>query len=211
MKFAPYSYSKIKAWLTCPAQFHARYVTKTVRFKENEAIVRGRRVHEHLEDSLKAGREPTKAWAPTGLLPKLHQAGARAEPQLAIDHQGNPCHYWADDCWLRGGIDVEAPYNNRNNSITLIDYKTGGFRPDSLQADIYAVLERKVHNEDLTVNFTFLYTDKKRGCTLQPDGGAEWRIQSIIERMEADTTFDPTPCWACRFCSVYTCPHNENY
>lgn len=209
MNHAPYSYGKIKKWLTCPAQYHAQYVAKTVRSSSSPALERGKQVHSTLEQSLVQGTEPTSVWTPAGLIPKLYAAGATPETQYAIDQAGNPCGYWDKTCWLRGAIDVQGPIVGP--TIRLIDYKTGGFRPDSLQSDVYATLIRRCLKRDLTVDFTFLYIDKKRTHTEQPDGGAEDRVRAVTERIENDVTFDPTPCWACRFCPLYTCPYNDNH
>ena len=51
--------------------------------------------------------------------------------------------------------------------------------------------------------------DAKRALTTYPDDNAERRVMSIINDIETNGKYPPTPSWLCRFCPLTWCEHNE--
>ena len=205
-----YSHTAMKTYLTCPRQFEARYILKTwPKFHHTPATRRGNEIHEHLEDAVNGKRQPPQAvWLPDNLIDKLRTAGARAEVEYTITRDGTPCDRWASDAWLTGKVDVELVSKATNQSV-VIDWKTGKFYPDPLQADIYAVLQRAVHAPELGVTFSWVYVDARRTAQEKPDLFARKRVDAIVNQIETDEQMAPKPCFACRWCPLTNCEYNE--
>lgn len=77
MKFAPYSYSKISSFVSCPRKFKYNYIDKLGIFKPSEALEKGSRVHQLLENF-----EEIKE---TKVLPKFKFSVTPPEKQKAVD------------------------------------------------------------------------------------------------------------------------------
>lgn len=201
-----YSYSSLAAHERCPTYFRARYIDKSVPFESHPAIERGNAVHKALETSVQDRAEvPSDVWLPDGLMPLLHEAGARAEVKYGMTEAGEPCDFWAEGVLFRGAVDVEV---RQGASVLLLDWKTGKVRPDDLQADSYATLLR-AGVPDLQVTFTWVYVDAKTTRSAQPGMDAVDRIRRAIEFAEEDSRYIPRPSWFCRFCPVTTCSYNR--
>jgi len=198
-----HSYSSLKLWRTCPAQYRAKYMDG-IKSAPGPALVKGKEYHERLEAAVGTGAVPAGMWTPDGLIPALHRAGARPEQQYGMYEDGTPCSFDDPKAWLRGAIDVELRSDSR---AILLDWKTGQYRVDPFQADVYATLLRSL-KKDLTVEFTFVYIDAKRTCKVRPDHQAEARVRAIATACENDEVHAPRPCWACRFCPVTSCIYN---
>ena len=192
-----YSYSNLSTWQKCPRQWEAKYVTKTYPHEDTPALRRGQEVHATLEAAIGAQVDPpSDLWMPEGLVPLLHRADARVETKIEIH---KPAH-------LMGYLDVciVGP-----DYVAVIDWKTGKMRsPDPLQADVYAMLVRRAWGID-DVSFTWVGVDAKRALTTHPDANAERRVMSIINDIETNGKYPPTPSWLCRFCPLTWCEHNE--
>lgn len=198
----PYSYSRLKTYLTCPRQFEAKYVTRSLPYTASPAMERGKRVHETLEQALLEQQEPSDVWTPQELFSLLVKAGARPEVEHAMAIDGTPCGWEDARCLLRGKIDVEMPH-------LMLDWKTGQIRPDPLQADVYAALKRAEEGHDYAVDFYFVYVDQKHVHKETPDAHALDRVLSIIDTIESDTRFNPHPCFACKWCQVEGCEYRR--
>ena len=197
------SYSKLKTWLTCPRQYEAKYITREwPPFHDTPATLRGKKIHQALERAVRGEDEPDKhVWTPEGLLPALRRAGAEAEYKYERTIDGVTWVAYAD-------VRLAGPH-----STTLVDWKTGQFRPDELQADVYAMLERMldgVPDARRNVSFSWVYVDQKLTHKVDVDGYARRRVYSIVDSIVADKTFDPKPCWACRFCPLTACEYNRS-
>lgn len=200
-----HSYSSLKLWRTCPAQYRAKYIDKCVVSQDSPALRRGREVHEQLDAALQGRSAVPDAYARYApLVQTLRAKGARPEASYGMTADGTPCGFDDPKAWLRGRIDVEMV---SGDNALLLDWKTGQYRVDEFQADVYAALLRAIH-PGLTIEFSFVYLDVGRTATCTPDKDALRRVQAIAEACESDTMHQPRPCWACRFCPVRTCIHN---
>ena len=195
------SYSKLKTWLTCPRQYEAKYITKEwPPFHDTPATIRGKEIHRTLEGCLQGdhGDLPGHIWTPDGLVSKLQAAGAVPEYAYKLNVDGIDWVAYAD-------VRLASTL-----SVTLIDWKTGQFRPDELQADVYAMLEREKQRAATPVTFSWVYVDQKLTHRIDVDPYAKRRVYSIVDSVSADRTFDPKPCWACRFCPLTKCEYNRS-
>lgn len=197
-----HSYSALKAFGTCPRQYEALYLLRSVKRGPSPALEKGIEWHEALEHAVKRGAPLPKHLHPwQSLADRLRAAGAQAEVKLAIDREGKPCDFWDRNAWLRGAIDVDA-------GTLLVDWKTGKVYPDPFQADVYVALKRATQPK-LKVDFHFVYLEHKKVVTLKPNQDAADRVRTYIARVEQAETFPPRPCFACRFCPVTDCEYNE--
>lgn len=51
LKFAPYSYSKISTYKSCPLKFKYQYIDRIGKFESTPALVKGRTVHYLIENN----------------------------------------------------------------------------------------------------------------------------------------------------------------
>lgn len=202
-----YSYTSIKCFLTCPAQFKAKYIEKRLpREDDAPALVRGREIHGKLETAIKTGADPG-VWTPDGLVEKLRAAKATAETGLGMNAQGQPVHHFNDASILMGFIDVLV-WND--NMALLVDWKTGKFRPDPLQADVYATLLRALAgHSDFPVHFLLVYVDQKMTEMIKPDRYALNRVWELMQMIEREREYPMREGMQCRWCPVLDCPNNR--
>lgn len=202
-----HSYSSLKTYKTCPRQYEALYVTKTVKRTSSPALEKGTEVHQHFEDALnrKAPDLPNKwgKWQP--LVETLRKGPVEPEVRLAIDREGKPCDFWDKNAMLRGAIDVRLMDGDR---VLMLDWKTGKVYPDRAQADVYAMMQW-AQTPDVKIKFSFVYLEHNKTVPVDVDKGATRRVQQLIDTVDAATTFSPRPCFACRFCPVMTCEYHD--
>ena len=206
-----HSYSSLKKWVTCPRHYQHQYVLKTIQFHTTPALERGNRVHKALEDAVKGDNtllDKENVWVPPKLVQTLQASDAVPENKLAIDAYGQPVDFWDKSAVLRGAIDVDLTAPRANRSV-MVDWKTGKVYPDAMQADCYAAMKR-AELPGAAVDFYFVYVDQKQKVNERPDQKAYDRVMALIERVEADDTYVPNPCFACRFCPVSSCEYNQN-
>ena len=202
-----YSYSNLSTAVKCPRQWAAIYRDRRFQRSPSPALERGNRVHKALENALLDGSDPG-VWTPNGLLPVLRQCGARAEAEYCIDRNLQPCPKSSPNALLLGFIDVEVDDDRQS---LLLDWKTGKFYPDSLQADVYAVLKRAQWGDpSRPVEFCWVYVDQKLTHVEEPDERAQDRVLSLIEWCESATGEQPPkPSPLCRFCPVQDCEYYQ--
>lgn len=207
----PQSYSSLSTFKNCPRAYHERFVLKTVKFETSPALERGRGIHTALEAALKTGAPiPDDVWLPDGLMEGLRASGAIAEAPLAVDGQWQQVEFFSKHPLLRGKIDV---LSISGDGVEMIDWKTGKYRPDELQADIYAGLIRAVtENHGLPVKFSWVYVEPhvKRHHSIMVDTGATSRVKSAIETLHKVDRFDERPSPLCKWCAVVACKFNRS-
>lgn len=208
----PQSYSSISKFFQCPRAYHEQYVLKSVKFKPSAALDRGNKIHAALEASLKTGAPvPDDIWLPDGLMDSLRDSGAVAEAPLAVDSQWQQVEFFSKHPLLRGKIDVLS-IDGDGRGVEMIDWKTGKYRPDETQADIYAALIRAVVIKPaLPVKFTWVYVEPsvKKHHSIMVDTGASSRVRSSIETIYRASRFDERPSPLCKWCDVLACKFNR--
>lgn len=198
-----HSYTSLSTWLTCPAKYNAIYIDKRVKRGTSPALERGLQTHERLQMAVRTGVEPEGLRLPPKLIQSLHAAQAETEVCLRIREDGSPTTDKAASA-LVGYLDVLLQHQNR---ALCIDWKTGKFRPDMFQADVYRTLV-EAHHATTSFEFAWVYTDLGRVHTVCPDAGATARVASVMWQVEADDKFRPIPGPLCRWCPVHECRYN---
>lgn len=122
---APWSFSKWKAFNTCPLQFQNEKVLKRYPQVETEAMLYGTEFHEAAEFYIQDGTPmPPRFNFAVKALDNLNalEGDKYCEQKLGVTENLTPCAFDADDVWWRGIGDL----NIVNDTLGwTIDYKTG--------------------------------------------------------------------------------------
>jgi CRISPR/Cas system-associated exonuclease Cas4 (RecB family) len=108
MSLVPWSYSKLKAFETCPKQFYHMKVLKQYPQVETEAMRYGTDVHLACEEHIRDGKP----------IPKKY---SYVQPML---NALKPCGFKDKDVWFRGIADLII-LDKDNKLAWVVDYKTG--------------------------------------------------------------------------------------
>jgi hypothetical protein len=123
VRAAPWSFSRIKAFNTCPKQFYHVNVLKEFPFVETEAMRYGTEFHKAAEDFIRDGT-PVPAHFRFAA-PALEVLAARpgqklCEQKLGLNERLEPCDFFAKDVWFRGIVDLAIIDGDR---AYIVDYK----------------------------------------------------------------------------------------
>lgn len=131
-----HSFSSITLHETCPKQYHARYIEKSIRSVDTEASLAGTRDHKSLEDRLKDGTPlPPHLKKHEDKCETILNSGliVQAEQELAFNKELEPVSWWDQDVFVRAKVDV-ALYGASH--AALLDWKSGQRRPKNFQLEL---------------------------------------------------------------------------
>lgn len=205
-----HSYSAIADWKLCPRLYKRKHLDKAYPFEETAATRRGNRLHKKMEDVFeKGGGVPYEYKGNVGLVKLLQTHGARAEVKIGITRDGRGCNFFDNNnVWLRGKIDVYKALTDQRAAI-MVDWKTGNPNyTDEFQADVYAAAITSATLVD-RVLFIWGYFSGEMPHKVVDGKEAQDRVWRVLEAVEADTEYAPTPCWKCRWCPVAECEYNR--
>lgn len=122
---APWSFSRIKAFETCPKQFYHVNVLKQFPFEETEAMRYGTEFHKAAEDFIRDGTPVPGRF--DFALPALEALAAKpgeklCEQKLGLTAELEPCGFFDKGVWFRGIVDLLII---DGDEATIVDYKTG--------------------------------------------------------------------------------------
>ena len=136
----PWSFTSLDCFVTCPRQYHEKYVLKSVPYVETEAQAEGTRAHKAFEDRLGTGVPLPAKYAEHEPYMRAIEARGGAittERKVALNRSLEPCAYFAKDVWWRGVIDVHQRCDDNTHYIS--DYKTGRKKPKPRQLQEFAI------------------------------------------------------------------------
>lgn len=209
-QFEAWSYSRLSDWEECPRKAALKHIGK-LKEPANAAMDRGKLIHGE------AARYATRRLPEAPLPPALERfpdefAALRARPdvecelQLAVNRDWQPCEWFGPDAWLRVVIDcTHAGVAPEEAGRTIIDFKTGKVRAENAdQLDLYGLVALARWPGIKRADAALWYLDQgeivDRAITLAE---AKRLRQAWMDRaapMLTDTTFDPKPGDACRWC-----------
>lgn len=215
---APWSFSKMKAFDTCPKQFYHVNVLKQFPFEETEAIRYGSEFHKAAEEYIRDDKPfPAKFDFALPVLDSLkNKAGEKlCERKLGLTADLEPCDFFAKDVWFRGIADLII----LNDDIAwVIDYKTGKSSryADKGQLELMALTVFKHFPQVKKVRAGLLFVvcnDLVRETYLEdvtPDLWGKWLGKhGVMEKAFETGVWNPKPSGLCRrHCPVTECPHN---
>lgn len=125
MKPKPWSFSALDTFKTCPRQYEAKYVTKSVQEEKSEQMIWGERVHKAFElRQLDGTKLPDELEEHEAYMQKLEALPGihNTEQKIALSRKLQPTNFFAEDVWFRGIIDY---IKVDSATAYLVDYKTG--------------------------------------------------------------------------------------
>ena len=198
-----YSYSAIKQYEQCPAQYTFSRIDRLPQ-PSGEAAARGTMIHTEIEAVFKGGL-PLVSDHIQHLLPMLEKwkgMNAQSEMQFSIDDKWNAVDYKNPSAWFRGVIDL---YIEQDNKANVRDFKTGKDRDYTDQVETYAgvVLSTKPHIDEVSLAIDFIDLKKTREYkTIERKDlpALQEKLTDRINRLKAESIFSANPSGLCRFC-----------
>ena len=124
---APWSFSKLKAFETCPKQFYHEKVLKEYPFVQTDAILYGNEFHKACENYI-GDEEPLPErflYVKSALDTLNDKRGVKlCEKKLGITADLEPCGFYDKRVWFRGIADLLI-VDVVGNVAWVVDYKTG--------------------------------------------------------------------------------------
>ena len=127
MSIAPWSFSKAKAFETCPKQFYHVNILKEYPFEETEAMRYGTEFHKACEDYIDKEKPLPKKFGfiePTLEALKGKRGVKICEKKLGLTEDLEPCGFFDKKVWFRGIADLII-VDVLAGAAWVIDYKTG--------------------------------------------------------------------------------------
>ena len=218
MSAAPWSYSKLKAFETCPKQFYHDKILKEVPFKETEATLYGTAFHTAAEDYI--GKDvplPGKFSFAQKMLDSLKnkQGDKLCELKLGITEDLEPCGFYDDNVWFRGIADLIIL---DGDLAWVIDYKTGKSSKyaDKGQLELMALSVFKHYPQIKTVRAGLVFVisnDLVKSTYTEYDKPKLWeKWLAKYKQMETaaiEDVWNAKPNGLCRrHCPIIECVHN---
>jgi hypothetical protein len=211
-----WSYSRLKAFETCPKRFFHYDIIKDVEEAESPALREGNEMHRAFEARVRDG---TKLPLPYGhhepTLAKLVDAPGvtYAEQKLGLTADFKPTAFFSPSVWFRTVIDF---CKVRSSSAVVVDYKSGKVTEDETQLSLMAatLFHHEPKLDEVKTAFLFANRDKviSRIFT-RPELNTIWGgILPRVKKLEEATRhedYPPKPSGLCvKYCGVVSCPHH---
>lgn len=219
-RVAPWSYSRIKAFETCPKQFYHTHILKEFPFKETEAMRYGTEFHKAAEEFIRDAKPVPErfAFAKPALQVLNDMEGDKyCELKVGLTADLEPCGFFAEDVWFRGVVDLII-VNDETGLATVVDYKSGKSAryADKGQLELMALAVFKYFPqvEKVRAGLLFVIANEfikdKYAADSQPDMWKKWLAEYAKMEKAAETdVWNPRPSGLCRaHCPVTQCPHN---
>lgn len=221
MSLIPWSYSKLKAFETCPKQFYHMKILKEYPVVESDAMRYGTDVHLACEEYIRDNKPLPKKYEyvlPTLEALKRKKGEKLCEYELGLTEDLQPCGFKDKNVWFRGIADLII-LNEEDKLAWVVDYKTGKSAryADKNQLELMALAVFKHFSNIERVNGGLLFVVSKHlitdTYTRRP------REQEITTKYlnkfsqmviaSDNNVWNPNPSGLCRaWCEVLECAHN---
>ena len=221
MSIAPWSFSKAKAFKTCPKQFYHTRILKEFPQQETEAMRYGTEFHQAAEDYIRDGTPlPAKFDYAKKALDALNaKPGEKlCEFEMGLTENLEPCDFDAENVWWRGIADLVILDGER---AWVVDYKTGANTryADTGQLELMALALFKFYPEVQRVSAGLLFTvagkliKDRYTRDDEPRLWEKWMFEYNSMRIASEKNiWNPNPSGLCkRHCPVISCPHNGGH
>jgi len=220
VSIAPWSFSKAKAFDTCPKQFYHVNILKEYPFEETEATRYGTEFHKACEDYIGTDTPLPKKFGfiePT-LNALNNKRGVKiCEKKLGLTADLEPCDFFDKKVWFRGIADLII-VDVLAGVAWVIDYKTGRSSKyaDKGQLELMALSVFKHYPEVTKIKAGLLFVVAKSLIkeTYEIDSESilwkKWLTKYANMKIAFDKeVWNPRPSGLCkRHCPVMECPHN---
>lgn len=209
----PWSISTLDKFVTCPTQYAAIKVYRTVKEAEGAAAAWGNRVHDAAEANLRDNKplDPELAsYQPYLDEIKRLPGTLLVEQKLALNTQFKPVAFDAKDVWVRGKCDA---LTIDGALARALDHKTGKRKSESRQMVLMALLIFHHHPEVMEVRTAFFWlkhAKRDTGVYRRADMPAMWNMFVTDLKQYRDAfateTWQPRQSGLCYgWCPVTTC------
>lgn len=222
MNFAPYSFSKLQCFEMCPRRFKFTYIDKIKPQTIPEALTKGRKFHEILENYTKhqeyKDKYPeeyekvqnfVKSKVSEQYLDAINEKiKVLKEHAIGLDNNLNPCKYSDKKCLFRGKFDLATIIGN---TLNIIDYKTGANKSevyqDYRQLMFYALyfFKKSANIDKIKISYIYVYHNNENSMVLERKyiKNYEYALKEMISKVESATEFPK----CMKLCSW--CPYNH--
>lgn len=220
MSIAPWSFSKAKAFETCPKQFYHEKILKEYPVEETEAMRYGTEFHKACENYIGEDKPlPKKFDFIKDTLDALNKKrGVKlCEKKLGLTADLEPCDFFSKRVWFRGIADLLI-VDTLAETAWVIDYKTGRSAQyaDKGQLELMAMSVFKHYPDIKKVRAGLLFVVANKLVKHQYEIDSEsllWEkwlgIYGKMEKAFKADVWNPRPSGLCkRHCPVVECPHN---
>lgn len=218
VKVTPWSFSKLKAFDTCPKQFYHLKIARDYTEPETDALRLGSEVHEHCELYIRDNTPLPDEYKHFGpVLDALNsKTGTKlAEYKMGVTEELKPCMFDDDDVWWRGIVDLLIV---DNELAWVVDYKTGKSTKyaDTDQLELMALATFAHFPEVNKVRGGLLFLMAKELIRVtykraqREELWSKWmgKLKDLEDAARVDT-WNAKPSGLCRkHCVVTECPHN---
>lgn len=215
---APWSFSRIKAFQTCPKQFYHVNVLKQFPYEETEAMRYGTDFHNSAEQFILNGTAiPDRfTFAREALeLLKSKPGEKHCELKMGLTDTLEPCDFHDINVWFRGIADLLIVDGKK---ATVIDYKTGKSaryaEKGQLELMALCVFQHFPEVEEVKAGLLFVIANELvRDRYQKSDRKNMWlkwlSEYGMMEKAFETGVWNPKPSGLCkRHCPVKECPHN---
>jgi len=222
VSIAPWSFSKAKAFETCPKQFYHEKILKQYPFEETEAMRYGTEFHKACENYIGSSTAlPPQFEFIRATLDALNKKrGVKiCEKKLGLTADLKPCDFFNDRVWFRGIADLII-VDVLAEIAWVIDYKTGKSAryADKGQLELMALTIFKHYPEVKKVKAGLLFVvankliKEEYEISSEPNLWEKWLgVYGRMEKAFDTDVWNPRPSGLCkRHCKVLECPHNGN-
>ena len=211
-----WSWSRLSTFEICARLFLLKNITKSMPFIENEAMKRGKTIHNLLERAVKMtqrGEDPGGNTVIAPVMPII-QSFVKAhsyvdvEQKITFKRDLTSCTWYDRDAWFRTIIDVIGV---QNGHASIIDWKTGrvNIKEDQLRVMILSVFLKwpEVH----TVDASLVFVDQKQSSPLVRYTRDRFQLllEEFEDRVEAIQIANERASWPPspgRHCNYMGCP-----
>jgi len=228
MQKIAWSYSRLTDFENCPLLFQHKHILKTIKFVANEAMERGKKIHQALEhNTVRAihGREPVPGEVAhvqpiINNFVRNHQE-ILIEEKITFDQHLNETSWFSKDAWFRAVIDMVGRTNITNDgttqeqTVSIIDWKTGQYRPSTDQLKLYNMAAFLKWSQVQQVTSALVFVDHKKSSPPLTTSRLELQdlVQEFGDRSEAiqianeKDDWPAKKCFQCRWCGVADCQY----
>jgi len=218
MKTVTWSHSSLKDYEGCPRRYPEVKVLKNYPFKDTDATIYGKELHEAAELYIRDDKPlPSQFDFIKDTLDALKAKPGRklCEHEMGVTKDLKPCGFSDADVWVRGIADLLI-IDDENLTARVVDYKSGNNRyPDRDQLKLMALMVFAHFPHIRRVSGALLFVVKNDIAKASyMVGEAEdywWDYRERVARIEqahATGVWNPRSTPLCGWCPVKTCEYN---
>jgi len=216
-----FTHSRLKDFATCPRQYEAKHITKTIKFVPSAETAEGIELHRSFEEFFLFGYcLPEKYAKYSDLLQHINTIkGEKAvEQELAVNEEYQACEFNASNYMCRGKVDLVILQKEKHRAF-VFDWKSGKVSPDT-QLELMALLLMAKHPWISVVKTGFVWLrfgEVTQGRVERSEEKFLWDKYksrgSAIAIAEENATFIPKPSGLCKkHCPIVSCEfHGKSF